>query len=101
AAHAAEEARKKVPKMKASNVHGDPPRPLPVKSNAMRIAIAAEPRYVPAIIGLRPTVSKSRPSRSGPRKFPTAKTMRKTGTKLEETPQKVEYSVPRLKVTPL
>ena len=44
---------------------------------------------MPAIIGFRPTVSNSRPSRSGPRKFPTAKTMRKTGTKLDETPKNV------------
>jgi hypothetical protein len=33
---------------------------------------AADPRYVPEIIGIRPTVSNRRPSRSGPRKLLTA-----------------------------
>jgi hypothetical protein len=56
---------------------------------AMTAATAAEPRYVPAIIGFRPPVSKRRPSRSGPRKFPTPKTIRKTGAKLDETPKNV------------
>ena len=60
------------------------------KPTAMTVAIAAEPRYVPAIMGFLPTVSKSRPSSSGPRKLPTAKTIRKTGTKPEDTPQNVE-----------
>ena len=53
------------------------------------------------IIGLRPTVSNSRPSSSGPRKLPAAKTIRNTGTNVAETPKKVEKSVPRLKVIPL
>ena len=42
-----------------------------------------------AIIGLRPTVSNRRPSRSGPRKLPTAKRMMKTGTTPSETPKNV------------
>ncbi len=37
---------------------------------------AAEPRYVAVIIGLRPTVSKSRPRVSGPRKLEMANTAR-------------------------
>jgi hypothetical protein len=34
---------------------------------------AAETRYVPEILGMRPTVSKNRPKSSGPRKLPAAK----------------------------
>src|SRR3954454_4613922 len=42
--------------------------------------------YVPAIIGLRPTESKNRPSSSGPQKLPTANGSRYRPTLPDETP---------------
>jgi hypothetical protein len=45
---------------------------LRLNSQPVMISRMPERMYVPAIIGLRPTVSKNRPSSSGPRKLPTA-----------------------------
>jgi hypothetical protein len=60
-----------------------------------------QPRPVPEIIGIRPTVSNNRPSVSGPRKFDTANTTMKYGTVPDATSKKVESIVPRSKVTAL
>jgi hypothetical protein len=46
----------------------------PSKSQAVPKSSRPESRYVSAIMMWRPTVSKSRPSRRGPRKFPAAMT---------------------------
>jgi hypothetical protein len=55
-----------------------PPRPrVPLlKSRPSRKRPIAEMRYVAAIIGRRPTVSKRRPRRSAPRKLAMPKGMR-------------------------
>lgn len=44
------------------------------KSHAVPKSSSPERMYVPAIIGRRPTVSKSRPRSRGPRKLPKAMT---------------------------
>jgi hypothetical protein len=43
-----------------------------LNSTAVIASRTPETMYVPAIIGLRPTESKNRPSSSGPPKLPTA-----------------------------
>ena len=73
----------------------------PVNRKASATPSAAEPRYVPEIIGLRPTVSKSRPMVSGPAKLASAYKMTNTGTTPDATWKNVVISVPRLKVIPL
>jgi hypothetical protein len=62
---------------------------------------AADPRYVPEIIGIRPTVSNSRPSVSGPRKLLIAKMAMKYGTDSDPTSKNWWRMVPRSNVTAL
>src|SRR3954453_8559509 len=57
-----------------------------LKRIAVTMRSSPEMMYVPAIIGLRPTLSKKRPSRSGPAKLPTANGSRYRPTLLEPTP---------------
>ncbi len=56
--------------------------------NRMPVMMSRTPdrMYVPAIIGLRPMVSKKRPSSSGPRKLPTANGSRYRPTLAAFTP---------------
>ena len=70
-------------------------------SSASTATIAADPRYVPEIIGTRPTVSKSRPSSSGPMKLLSANSTMKYGTLPEATSKNWLRIVPRSNVTAL
>src|SRR4051794_10085094 len=54
--------------------------------NAVMISRPPDRMYVSEIIGLRPTVSNSRPSSSGPRKFPAAKGRMYQPTEPDPTP---------------
>jgi hypothetical protein len=67
------DAKKKITHQAAVNPHA--PNVCAFNRNAVIASRTPDMMYVPAIIGRRPTVSKKRPSRSGPRKLPTAKGM--------------------------
>src|SRR5262245_39570715 len=76
---AAADARKKTADQRTVCVTASSaPRP---NRNAEIARRRPEPAYVALIIGFRPTVSKSRPMVSGPRRFPAANARKKVGTR--------------------